>query len=150
MGFSWQIKHYSELSVDEFHDILQLRIEVFVVEQNCPYQEVDGKDKDSFHVICSDEKNQVCATARILPNGIYYPDDVAIGRVVVHKKNRGATLGHELMRESLAFISKQFGATSIRISAQEHLSNYYQSHGFIETGKAYLEDGIPHVEMLRK
>jgi ElaA protein len=150
MEFDWQIKHYNELTVDEFHDLIQLRIEVFVIEQNCPYQELDGKDKDSFHVIGRSHNGEICATSRILPQGISYPNDVSIGRVVVSSNNRGTSLGHELTRQCLKFIEAHFGHVSIRISAQAHLTRFYQSHGFVETGKSYLEDGIPHVEMLNK
>ncbi len=148
MDIHWEIKHYNELTVDEFHDLIQLRIDVFVVEQNCPYEELDGKDKESFHVIGRDDQGKICATSRILPKGLSYPNDVAIGRVVVASKNRGSSLGHELTRKCLRFIDAHFGNVSIRISAQAHLTRFYESHGFVETGKTYLEDGIPHVEML--
>lgn len=147
MHFDWQIKHYNELSVNEFHDLIQLRIDVFVVEQNCPYSDIDGKDKKSYHVICRDGNGLIAATARILPVGISYKDDVAIGRVVVAPIHRKIHLGHKLMEECLLFISNEFGNVSLRISAQKHLENYYKKHGFISTEKEYLEDGIPHVEM---
>lgn len=149
MKIYWDIKHYSELSKDEFHDLIQLRINVFVIEQNCPYQELDGKDKDSFHLIARDEHNHLVATARILPKGISYPNDVAIGRVVIAPNYRMHKLGHQLMQECLDFITAEFGETSVRISAQKHLENYYAQHKFIPTGKEYLEDDIPHVEMLK-
>lgn len=147
MHFDWRIKHYNELSVNEFHDLIQLRIDVFVVEQDCPYSDLDGKDKKSYHVICRDGKGEIAATARILPAGVSYPNDVAIGRVVVAPNHRKISLGHKLMQESLHFIKEEFGDVSMRISAQKHLENYYQQHGFTSSGKEYLEDGIPHVEM---
>lgn len=148
MIIDWTIKHYNELTKDEFHDLIQLRISVFVVEQNCPYQELDGKDKNSYHLIAKDENGQLAATARILPKGISYPNDVAIGRVIITPNFRGKNLGHQLMQECLKFIFTHFGQVSIRLSAQKHLENYYASHQFVSTGKEYLEDDIPHVEML--
>lgn len=148
MRIHWNIKHYNELSLDEFHDLIQLRIDVFVVEQNCPYSELDGKDKKSYHVIGRDGFGKIAATARILPAGVSYENDVAIGRVVIGTEHRGLQLGHELMKQCREFIELEFGKTSIRLSAQKHLENYYSQHDFISTGKEYLEDGIPHVEML--
>ncbi len=143
------VKHYSDLSLDEFHDILQLRINVFVVEQNCPYPELDGKDKFAFHLFLLDEiTNKICACARILPQNISYPE-VSIGRVASDTSRRGEGIGQELMRQILLFISDKFGAVPIRISAQKYLVKFYESFGFISTGKEYLEDDIPHVEMLK-
>jgi len=150
MYFDWQIKHYNELSVNEFHDLIQLRIDVFVVEQNCPYSDLDGKDKKSYHVICRDGMGEIAATARILPVGLSYENDVAIGRVVVAEKHRSIKLGHKLMQECLTFIEQEFGEVSLRLSAQKHLEKYYTKHGFVSSGKEYLEDGIPHVEMEKK
>lgn len=142
----WQIKHYSELTLNEFHDIVALRIKVFVVEQDCPYQELDGKDKKSYHLIARNGKGDLVATARILPPGLAYKES-AIGRVVVDEEERGEGLGHDLMRECIKYALLEFGNSPIVISAQKHLENYYATHGFESTGKEYLEDGIPHVEM---
>ncbi|MFN5031092.1 MAG: GNAT family N-acetyltransferase [Flavobacteriia bacterium] len=150
MKYSWQIKHYNELTINEFHDLIALRINVFVVEQNCPYPELDGKDKKSYHAIGRDGMGNIIATARILPAGVSY-DEVAIGRVVSSSQLRGQGLGHQLMNECQAFIEDEFGVqTPIRLSAQKHLENFYGQHGYNSTGKEYLEDGIPHVEMLKK
>lgn len=142
------IKHYTQLTTDEFHDIIALRTAIFVVEQNCPYQELDGKDKLSFHLFKHDETDNIIATLRIIPQGVSY-NEVSIGRVVVAEKCRGQQLGHQILREALAFCHSEFGNVPIRISAQKHLANFYGQHGFVSTGKEYLEDGIPHVEMLR-
>lgn len=147
MHLDWQIKFYPELTTNEFHDIIELRLRAFVVEQNCSYLDLDGKDKKCYHVICRDGFGKVVATARILPPGLSYPE-VAIGRVVIDESIRGNGIGHELMNKSMAFSNEEFGNASIRISAQKHLENYYSKHGFISTGKEYLEDDIPHVEML--
>ncbi len=147
MKIDWQIKHFSELSTAEFHDLMQLRIGVFVVEQNCAYLELDGKDKKSYHLICRDGLGKIIATARILPQGLSYPE-ISIGRVVVDESFRGTGKGHELMDFVMHFCHDEFGLVPIRISAQTHLVPFYEQHGFETTGKAYLEDGIPHSEML--
>lgn len=146
---NWQVKKYSELSIDEFHDIIQLRIEVFVIEQNCPYQDLDGKDKKAHHLFCKNKKGEILATSRILPEGISY-QEVAIGRIVTSEKARGTGLGHELLEKSMNFCKEEYGPGPIRLSAQKHLENYYNRHNFFSTGKEYLEDGIPHIEMLFK
>lgn len=147
MHLDWQIKHYRDLSLNEFHDIIAIRIEAFVVEQNCPYQDLDGKDKKCYHAFCRDGKGNIISTARIVPPGLIY-DSPAIGRVVIQEEFRGSGLGHDLMEECMKFCFLEFGETPIKISAQKHLENYYAKHQFASTGKEYLEDGIPHVEML--
>lgn len=146
---NYQIKHYSELTVNEFHDLIALRIDTFIIEQNCPYQELDGKDKNSYHLIGKDDSNNLLSTARILPEGISYPE-VSIGRVVVSKTKRGIGEGHTIMKVCMDFIKDKFGDVAVRLSAQAHLEKFYNSHQYISTGKTYLEDGIPHVEMLYK
>ncbi len=142
----WSCKAFKELSLDEFHDIIQLREIVFVVEQDCPYLDVDGKDKDALHVFGKYEGN-IVATTRILKPGISY-DEVAIGRVVTSPTVRGMGMGKQLMEESMKFVQLHFGKVPVRISAQTYLLKYYKSFGFIETGQEYLEDNIPHFEML--
>jgi ElaA protein len=147
MHLDWQVKHYPELTTNEFHDIIALRLKAFVVEQNCSYLDLDGKDKKCYHLICRDGFGKVVATARILPPGIAYPE-VSIGRVVLDQEMRGKGIGHQLMEQSMKFINEEFGIVPVRISAQKHLENFYKTHRFISTGKEYLEDEIPHVEML--
>jgi len=144
----WSCKAFKELSLDEFHDIIQLREIVFVVEQDCPYLDVDGKDKDALHVFGEYEGN-IVATTRILKPGKSY-DEVAIGRVVTSPTVRGMGMGKQLMEESMKFVKLHFGKVPVRISAQTYLLRYYKSFGFIETGEEYLEDNIPHFEMLYK
>lgn len=146
---NWQFKHYSNLSLNEFHDIIALRIKVFVIEQNCPYQDLDGYDKKCYHLICRNGIGDVVGTARIVPPGLKYPE-VAIGRIVIDESVRGDLQGHELMKQSIQFILEEFGQVAIKLSGQKHLEGFYQKHGFLSTGKEYLEDGIPHVEMLRE
>ncbi|MGB1728547.1 MAG: GNAT family N-acetyltransferase [Crocinitomicaceae bacterium] len=147
MKFEHQVKSFQELSLEEFHDIIALRIQIFIIEQNCPYQEVDGKDKLAHHLFFKNEMDEIIAVTRILPQGISY-DEVAIGRVVVHEDYRGTGLGNQLMADSMNFVRDKYGEVPVRLSAQKHLENYYGNHGFKSTGKEYLEDGIPHVEML--
>ena len=144
----WSCKAFEELSLDEFHDIIQLREIVFVVEQDCPYLDVDGKDKEALHVFGEYEGN-IVATTRILKPGKSY-DEVAIGRVVTSPTVRGMGMGKQLMEESMKFVNRHFGKVPVRISAQTYLLRYYKSFGFIETGEEYLEDNIPHFEMLYK
>jgi len=144
---NFELKPFDSLSLEEFHDLIALRIQVFVIEQNCPYQDLDGKDKKSLHVIGRNAKGEILATARILPAGISYPE-VGIGRVVVDPSERGTGAGHSLMLSCMEFIENQFGKVPVRLSAQSHLEKFYMQHQFISTGKEYLEDGIPHVEML--
>ena len=147
MKFEYQVKSFQELSLEEFHDIIALRIQIFIIEQNCPYQEVDGKDKLAHHLFFKNEMDEIIAITRILPQGISYAE-VAIGRVVVHEDYRGTGLGNQLMSDSMNFVRDKYGEVPVRLSAQKHLENYYGNHGFKSTGKEYLEDGIPHVEML--
>ena len=149
VNLNWQFKHYNDLLISEFHDIIALRLEVFVVEQNCAYQDLDGKDKKSYHLICRDGKGKVVATARVLPPGIAY-SEVSIGRIVTDVSIRGKGVGHELMQKTMQFIKDEFGKVAITISAQSHLTSYYNQHGFETTRKEYLEDGIPHTEMIYK
>jgi len=143
------VKSFKALTIEEYHAILHLRTAVFVVEQNCPYQEVDEKDPLSYHLFGKNEKGEVVAVTRIIPKGISYPE-VAIGRVAIKKEYRGKGLADELMLETLHFIESKWGKQNVRISAQEHLINYYEKHDFKQVGKMYLEDDIPHVEMLRE
>ena len=146
MNIDWKIKHFVDFNQFELYDAFALRTNIFVVEQNCPYPELDGKDKQCFHVI-GEHESEVMATARILPAGVSYPE-VSIGRVAIRSDFRGKELGHEIMRKALEFIDNEYGKCDIRISAQAHLQSYYEKHAFKSTGKEYLEDGIPHVEML--
>ena len=144
----WSCKAFKDLSLDEFHDIIQLRETVFVVEQDCPYLDVDGKDKEALHVFGEYEGN-IVATTRILKPGKSY-NEVAIGRVVTSPAVRGMGMGKQLMEASMKFVIEHFGDVPVRISAQTYLLEYYKLFGFIETGKEYLEDNIPHLEMLYK
>ena len=146
MQLNWVFKKFDELSAAELYAILQLRNEVFVVEQNCPYQDADGKDPKSWHLAGWDEENLVAYT-RIIPPGISYKE-ASIGRVVTSPRYRGTGAGRELMIQSISRTLSQFQCTEIKIGAQLYLTKFYQSLGFIQTSEEYLEDGIPHIEMV--
>lgn len=143
----WSIKSINELSATEYHRILALRTCIFVVEQDCPYQEADDKDLLSYHVYGL-LNGTVVAVCRIIPPAVSY-SEISIGRVAVAKKYRGTNVGNELMIQSLSFILKKWDTQSVRISAQEHLQKFYSRFGFKTVSYVYLEDNIPHVEMLR-
>jgi ElaA protein len=144
---TWETKSFKDLTIDEFFEIIHLRTAIFVVEQNCPYQEVDEKDRKSFHIYGTTEKGEMVAVSRIVPKGISY-DEISIGRVALKKEYRGMGIADEMMIESLKFIESHLGKQSIRISAQQYLLNYYNKHGFKQVGEMYLEDNIPHIEMI--
>ncbi|WP_213521105.1 GNAT family N-acetyltransferase [Nonlabens sp.] len=139
------VKSFSELSTQELYALLQLRSEVFVVEQDCVYQDLDGKDQKAFHVL-GYEQGQFVAYTRIFRPGDYF-EQSSIGRVVVSPQHRGKSYGQEIMKASLAF-AKAEHYTSVKISAQCYLDKFYIDLGFVVTGDKYLEDGIPHQAML--
>ncbi|MBN3582490.1 GNAT family N-acetyltransferase [Algoriphagus aestuarii] len=141
------VKSFAELSNYELYNILKLRNEVFVVEQNCVYQDADNKDLKGDHLMIKGEDG-LLAYARILPPGVSYKE-VSIGRVVSHPKARRMGVGKELMKKALEFIQEKYGACRVRISAQTYLKVFYASFGFETVGEVYLEDGIEHVEMVK-
>ncbi|MDQ0476788.1 GNAT family N-acetyltransferase [Chryseobacterium sp. MDT2-18] len=145
--FIWNIKTFDQLSTEELHRILKARIDVFVVEQNCPYPEVDGYDPQAIH-LWVEHKGEVAAYCRIFPPGIKYPES-SIGRVLTSYKYRKMNLGKTLMRYATNTVEARFRKSSVRISAQDYLLDFYREFGFVHTGKSYLEDDIPHSEMLR-
>ncbi len=139
------LRSYKELSVDELYNVLKLRCAIFVIEQNCNYQDMDDKDQDSFHLLGYEGK-QLVAYARILPKGLSY-EEVSIGRVVVDKNFRGKSSGKTLMNEAIDQAKKLFDADEIVISAQCYLEKFYGDLGFKTEGESYLEDDIPHIKM---
>lgn len=145
MNLEWKIKRFETLTVVELYDLMQLRSEVFVVEQNCVYQDVDGKDFKALHLIGEDNGKTVAYARLFKPND--YFEQASIGRVVVKQSYREKKLGHILMREAILEIKKHFNESKITISAQLYLKKFYESHGFIQTSEMYLEDDIPHIEM---
>ncbi|PVW15176.1 GNAT family N-acetyltransferase [Marixanthomonas spongiae] len=140
------IKKFEELSIYELHDILQLRSEVFVVEQDCVYQDIDGKDAKALHII-GKKDGKIIAYTRCFPPGFYF-EEAAIGRVVVAKNQRKCNYGHAIMEASKTAIKKHYQTENIKLSAQQYLIKFYQSHGFQPIGEGYLEDGIPHIAMV--
>ncbi|WP_461533971.1 GNAT family N-acetyltransferase [Sinomicrobium sp.] len=144
---SISVKSFDELGLQELYDILQLRSEVFVVEQDCVYQDLDGKDAYALHLI-GKKDDEVVAYTRIFKPGMYF-EEASIGRVVVRESYRQYGYGHEIIKASISAISTHFSEERIRISAQEYLLKFYEKHGFKQIGKGYLEDGIPHIAMIR-
>ena len=140
------IKKFSELSTEEIYNILKLRSEVFVVEQNCVYQDIDEKDKKATHLFI-EKNNEIIAYTRIFKKGDYYEENPSIGRVVVSKKERGKNLGKEIMLNSIEFIKKEMEGRKIELSAQKYLDKFYKDLDFYSEGEDYLEDGIPHQRM---
>lgn len=145
MSLIWKIKPFEALSLSELYNVLQLRSEVFVVEQNCVYQDIDGKDQKALHMI-GEYNGETVAYCRIFKSGDYF-EQSSIGRVIVKETYRDKKWGHDLIREAIDAIKNAFGETEITISAQLYLKKFYESHGFIQTSEEYLEDGIPHIEM---
>lgn len=145
---NWTLKNFTDLTLTEFHDIIQLRLDIFVVEQDCPYLDLDGKDKIAHHFFGSTEQGQIVAYTRLFAPGDYY-EEAAIGRVVVHKDFRKHRLGFELMSRSIQQVESLFNTKTIRIGAQTYLKKFYESLGFESTGHDYIEDGIPHMYMIK-
>ena len=142
-----KVKTFQELSTQELYDVLQLRSEVFVVEQDCVYQDIDGKDQKALHVI-GYKGNKVVAYARVFEPG-YYFNEASIGRVVVKDSERDLNYGHDIMKASVAAVQRYYKVNTIKISAQTYLRRFYNNLEFYEVGEEYLEDGIPHIAMLR-
>jgi ElaA protein len=144
---NWHYKHFDRLTTGELYALLRLRSKVFVVEQNCPYQDMDNKDLNAVHLWYSDDNGTVLACCRLLPEGISYTE-ASIGRVATDPGARGRNLGRELMEKAIQYISEHWQAPAIRIGAQLYLKRFYESLSFVQAGDTYLEDGIPHIEML--
>lgn len=149
MNLNWEYYTWDRLTKEQLYEILRLRIVVFVIEQNCPYQECDNKDQQAFHLCGRNDEGALLAYTRILKPAISYKE-ASIGRVVTAEIIRGKGVGRELMRESLHVVEQEWGIIPIRISAQEHLEEFYGEFGFKRVSNMYLEDGIPHIEMLKE
>nr|WP_321229249.1 GNAT family N-acetyltransferase [uncultured Psychroserpens sp.] len=142
-----KVKTFKELTTQELYDLLQLRSEVFVVEQNCVYQDIDGKDQKALHVI-GFKNNKVVAYTRLFKPGDYF-EYASIGRVVVSDKEREHKYGYDIMYASIKAIKSHYNETKIKISAQTYLKRFYNNLEFFEVGEEYLEDGIPHIGMIK-
>ena len=147
MTINWVIKKFDKLSSKELYAIMQLRNEVFVVEQNCVYQDADNKDQSSYHLMGLQEDRKLIAYTRLLPPGLAYIEP-SIGRVVTSPAARRSGTGRELMKKSIEQIHHLYGNTPIKIGAQLYLLSFYTSLGFQQTSGIYLEDNIEHVEMV--
>lgn len=143
-----KVKHFQELTLHEVYDILQLRAEVFVVEQDCVYQDIDGKDEKALHIIGYYHDKIVAYTRCFAPN-IYF-EEAAIGRVVVNESHRKFGFGHDILEASVKAIENHYQTKTIKLSAQQYLTKFYESHQFVQIGDGYLEDGIPHIGMIKK
>lgn len=148
----WRCLPFGALSADTLYRLLRLRSEVFVVEQNCVFLDMDGLDPQCLHVlgelVDADGTPHLQASTRLVPPGVAFAE-ASIGRVVTAPAARGGGIGHALMAESVRLLEQLWGPQPIRIGAQAHLEAFYNRHGFVSDNKPYIEDGIPHIEMLR-
>ena len=145
--YVFQCLQFQKLSVEQLYAIIALREEVFVVEQNCPYLDADGKDKQAYHLMLWDQ-DQLVGYARLLPKGVSYEKYPSLGRIATKLSHRGKNLGKELVQHCLKWCGILFPGETIKISAQSRLEKFYQDLGFTLTGEHYLEDDIPHSGML--
>ncbi|RAS86167.1 GNAT family N-acetyltransferase [Priestia endophytica] len=145
---SFTLKPFNNLTPKELYAILKARIDVFVVEQNCLYHEADDKDQECYHLF-KEEDGIIAAYVRILPRGVSYKE-ASIGRVLVHKDFRGSGLGYEVMERALKFLEEELCETMIKIQAQAHLEKFYGSFGFQAITLPYDDEGIPHIDMIKK
>jgi ElaA protein len=147
MNENWKLKSFNILTASELYDLLQLRQNVFIVEQHCPYTDLDGVDQLSYHLML--HQNNICmAYARIIPPGVLY-DEASIGRVVTHIEARRTGLGKRLFERALKETENLFGQQPIRIMAQSYLTKFYESFGFSVVSDEFLEDNIPHYYMIK-
>ena len=149
-NLQWKCKQFQQLDNHQLYVLIKLRVDIFVVEQKCPYPELDDKDRhiDTRHLTAYDDSGLI-AYARLLPPGLSYPD-VSVGRFAVEPSARNQGVGTLLMEKSLEEIDKIWPDSAIRISAQAHLGEFYEKFNFIKVSDSYLEDGIPHIEMLKQ
>ncbi|MES2627937.1 MAG: GNAT family N-acetyltransferase [Bacteroidota bacterium] len=147
-SLTWELTSFNQLTLTKLYNYLALRSEVFIVEQNCPYQDLDGMDERSMHLIAYDGELPV-ACARLFAPGDCYTE-ACIGRVITKPSHRSLKIGHELMKRAIAFCEQEYDHSLILISAQAYLEKFYESHGFLRVSDIYLEDNIPHIKMLRE
>ena len=144
----WSFKHYDELTRDEVYELLRLRCEVFIVEQDCVYLDVDGEDRTAWHLLARDGQGKLCACLRALPRRGEEP--MHFGRIVVHPAFRGQGLGKELVRRGLRYAQETLGEPAVCIMAQAHLRGFYEELGFCATSEPYDSTGILHIDMVCK
>ena len=148
MNFSIRCMPFDELSLNELYNIMRFRQEIFVVEQNCPFADADGKDQVAWHFMVLDEKHHLVAYTRLFGKNGYYENYTSIGRVATSPKVRGGGVGKFLFQKSIEKTIEIFGNEPIKIGAQRYLEKFYQSFGFVLTGNDYMEDGIEHTIMI--
>lgn len=145
---AWQVKQFNDLTIHELYDILHLRGKIFIVEQNAPYIDLDYKDQKALHLFAY-KNNQLVAYCRLFKRGDYF-DEASVGRVIVAEEYRRYGYGHQLMEKAIEMEMSLLNESKITISAQLYLQNFYESHGFERISDVYLEDGLPHVKMVKK
>lgn len=145
---NWKIKKFNELNIEEIYKILALRNEIFIVEQECPYLDCDDKDLNSYHLFLR-ENGEIVSYLRILEKGVSY-DEISIGRVAVKKSYRGKGISRKMMQKAIEFIENNLSENTIKIQAQAYLLDFYSSLGFKAVSDEYLEDNIPHIDMIYK
>jgi ElaA protein len=142
----YNLKHFNDLSTSELYTLIRERIKVFIIEQNCLYEECDNHDQGAWHLMVMD-KEELAGCLRILPAGLAY-ETVSIGRVVVKKEYRGQGIARIMMQTAMQFVEQELKETAITISAQAYLKDFYESLGFYQLTECYDEDGIPHIKMI--
>jgi ElaA protein len=142
-----KIETFNNLTTQQLYQILRLRAQVFIVEQNCVYQDIDNKDQKALHVLGFKNNNLIAYTRIFKP--LDYFEHASIGRVVVALEERKFGYGHVIMKHSIQAVKSYFKQSTIKISAQSYLQKFYESHGFKQVGDTYLEDGIPHIAMIK-
>lgn len=145
---NWLWRRFADLTVHQLYQILRLRQQVFVVEQQCCYDDIDNCDHNSTHLMVVDDADQLLAYSRVFAPGVRY-EQASIGRVIISAEARGKRLGHQLIERSIDYCEQQFSGSPILIDGQSHLTGFYQQHGFQVTGDERLVDGIPHIQMIR-
>ena len=148
MEIIWESKYFEELTADELYGLLRLREQVFIIEQNCVYPDLDNKDQKAIHIFGKSD-GEIIAYSRVFKSGDYF-ETASIGRVVTHKNFRNQKIGYHLMQKSITEVRTRFNEDFITISAQSYLLGFYENLGFKPVGEEYLEDGIPHKRMIRK
>lgn len=146
-ALDWNWRDFDALAARQLYAVLRLRSEVFVLEQHCLFQDMDGHDAAARHLM-GQRGDRLAAYARCLPPGVTFAE-ASIGRIVTDPSERGSGIGHELVRRAIALVEQSWGRQAIRIGAQAHLARFYAAHGFRDLGRPYVEDGIDHLEMLR-
>ncbi|WP_102029287.1 GNAT family N-acetyltransferase [Salirhabdus sp. Marseille-P4669] len=144
----WSLKSFEQFTLEELYSVLKERVLVFVVEQECPYPEIDDYDQTSYHLLLK-EQNKLIAYCRLLPSNTKY-EEASIGRVLVKESYRNLGLAHKLMEQAVTIMKEEWNEPIIKLQAQSHLQGFYGKHGFKVVSEEYMDDGIPHVDMLLK